>query len=126
MGEQPLSTDQNIQWAKAFAAGVQYATPGGDDDGFVRFSETAWNNWNTAIQAFIDDIDNLITPKIADLSKTYKGVGDYSSATDTRALLRDTAPEEAEQAIKDYKEYLVELQNGLKAAYDRLKNTDNA
>jgi uncharacterized protein YukE len=119
------STDQNIQWAKTFAAGAQHATKGGEDgDGFVRFSDEAWHGWNKAIQAFIDDIDKHITPHIAKLNETYKGVGNYSSATDTRILLRDTAPEEVKQAIDKYKDYLVELQKGLKAAHDRLRDVD--
>jgi hypothetical protein len=120
------STDQNIQFAKTFAQGAQYATAGGKDaDGFVKFSKEAWTAWNTAIQAFIDDIDNTINPKLPELRKIQGGVGGLISANDTRTLLNETAPEEIEQAIKKYKDYLVELQKGIKAAYDALNKVDS-
>ena len=120
------STDQNIQFAKTFKEGAQYATAGGDDsDGFVKFSETAWKAWDTAIQAFIDDIDKQITTKIPDLRTISANVGSLLSATDTRTLLNETAPDEIEQAVKKYRDYLVELQSGIKAAYEALNKVDS-
>jgi hypothetical protein len=120
------STDQNIQFAKTFKEGAQYATAGGEDsDGFVKFSESAWKAWDAAIQSFIDDIDDKINPKIPELRKISAGVGTLISATDTRTLLNETAPEEIEQAVKKYKDYLVELQKGIKAAYDALNKVDS-
>jgi hypothetical protein len=119
------STDQNIQWAKTFAAGAQYATKGGDDDGFVKFSEAAWRAWDTAINDFIKDIDEKILNKVPDLSKISTDVGGLLSANDTRLLLDETAPEEVEQAVKKYREYLVELQKGIKVAYERLNEVDS-
>lgn len=120
------STDQNIQFAKTFGEGAQYATAGGDDkDGFVKFSETAWKAWDTAIQAFIDDIDDKINPKLPELRNISDSVGTLISATDTRTLLNETAPEEIEQAVKKYKDYLVELQKGIKAAYEALNKVDS-
>jgi hypothetical protein len=120
------STDQNIQFAKTFQQGAQYATPGGKDaDGFVKFSHEAWKAWDTAIQSFIDDIDDKINPKIPELRKISAGVGTLISAKDTLTLLNETAPEEIEQAVKKYKDYLVELQKGIKAAYDALNKVDS-
>jgi hypothetical protein len=120
------STDQNIQFAKTFKEGAQYATAGGDDsDGFVKFSETAWKAWDTAIQNFIDDIDKQINTKIPDLRTISANVGSLLSATDTRTLLNETAPDEIEQAVKKYRDYLVELQSGIKAAYDALNKVDS-
>jgi hypothetical protein len=120
------STDQNIQFAKTFQQGAQYAKPGDKDaDGFVKFSEAAWKAWDTAIQNFINDIEDKITPKLPELRKISSGVGTLISATDTRTLLNETAPEEIEQAVKKYKDYLVELQKGIKAAYEALKKVDS-
>ncbi len=120
------STDQNIQFAKTFKDGAQYATAGKDDgDGFVKFSETAWRAWDTAIQTFIDDIDDKINPKLPELSKISDGVGTLLSATDTRTLLNETAPEDIKQAVKKYRDYLVELQKGIKAAYEALNKVDS-
>jgi hypothetical protein len=120
------STDQNIQFAKTFKEGAQYATAGEEDgDGFVKFSEAAWRAWDTAIQNFIDDIDDSILAKIPDLSKMSTAVGSLQSAKDTRTLLNETAPEEIEQAVKKYRDYLVELQQGIKAAYDALNKVDS-
>jgi hypothetical protein len=121
MGE---STDQNLQWAKTFHQGAQHVPTGGDDVGFVKFSEEAWRGWDSAINAFIQDIDEKILAKIPDLSKIPDNVGGLLSATDTRTLLDETAPEEIEQAIKRYREYLVELQKGIKVAYERLNQVD--
>jgi hypothetical protein len=121
------STDQNIQFAKSFAAGAQYATAGGkDSDGFVKFSEESWKAWDTAINAFIKDIDEKILTKIPELSTISANVGTLISATDTRTLLNETAPEEIEQAVKKYKDYLVQLQKGIKAAYDALNKVDKS
>jgi hypothetical protein len=120
------STDQNIQFAKTFREGAQYATAGKDDsDGFVKFDEATWRAWDTAIQNFIDDIDDKINPKLPDLRNIQAGVGTLISATDTRTLLNETAPEEIEQAVKKYKDYLVELQKGIKAAYEALNKVDS-
>jgi hypothetical protein len=120
------STDQNIQFAKTFKEGAQYATAGGDDsDGFVKFSEAAWKAWDTAIQNFIDDIDKQVNTKIPDLRTISANVGSLLSATDTRTLLNETAPDEIEQAVKKYRDYLVELQKGIKAAYDALNKVDS-
>jgi hypothetical protein len=120
------STDQNIEFAKTFHAGAQHATAGDKDgDGFVKFSETAWRAWDNAINAFITDIDDKILNKIPQLSTISSNVGTLISATDTRTLLDETAPEEIEQAVKKYKDYLVELQKGIKAAYEALKKVDN-
>jgi hypothetical protein len=120
------STDQNIQFAKTFAAGAQYATAGAEDaDGFVKFSEAAWRDWDNAINAFIKDIDEKILTKIPDLSTISTSVGSLISATDTRTLLNETAPEEIEQAVKKYRDYLVELQRGIKTAYESLNKVDN-
>lgn len=120
------STDQNIQFAKTFTEGAQYAKAGDKDaDGFVKFSHDAWKAWDAAIQSFIDDIDDKITPKLPELRKISTGVGTLISATDTRTLLNETAPEEIEQAVKKYKDYLVELQKGVKAAYEALNKVDN-
>jgi hypothetical protein len=121
------STDQNIQFAKTFANGAQYATVGGkDSDGFVKFSEESWKAWDTAINAFIKDIDDKILTKVPELSTISANVGVLLSATDTRTLLNETAPEEIEQAVKKYKDYLVELQKGIKAAYDSLNKVDKS
>jgi hypothetical protein len=120
------STDQNIQFAKTFSEGAQYAKAGDKDaDGFVKFSQEAWKAWDAAIQSFIDDIDDKITPKLPELRKISAGVGTLISATDTRTLLNETAPEEIERAVKKYKDYLVELQKGVKAAYEALNKVDN-
>jgi hypothetical protein len=119
------STEQNIQFAKTFKEGAQYATAGGEDDGFVKFSETAWKAWDTAIQNFIDDIDKEINTKIPNLRTISASVGSLLSATDTRTLLNETAPDEIEQAVKKYRDYLVELQKGIKAAYDALSKVDS-
>jgi hypothetical protein len=120
------STDQNIQFAKTFAAGAQHATAGDKDaDGFVKFDEAAWKAWDTAIQTFIDDIDDKINPKLPELRKISAGVGTLISATDTRTLLNETAPQEIEDAVKKYKDYLVELQKGIKAAYEALNKVDS-
>jgi hypothetical protein len=125
MAEEQLSTAQNLQWAKNFHAGAAHAEPGGEDsDGFVKFSREGWDAWRTAIQTFIDDIDNKVLNKIPDLTVTYKGLGNYDSAKDTRTLLNVTAPEEIKQSITDYRDYLVELRDGLKEAYERLNNVD--
>jgi|SRR3954463_5296006 hypothetical protein len=120
------STDQNIQFAKTFAAGAKHATAGDKDaDGFVKFDEAAWKAWDTAIQTFIDDIDDKINPKLPELRKISAGVGTLISATDTRTLLNETAPQEIEDAVKKYKDYLVELQKGIKAAYEALNKVDS-
>lgn len=119
------STDQNIQWAKTFHEGAKYATPGGDDaDGFVKFSEDAWRNWDTAIQTFINEIDDQIKPKFDDLSKITDDVGKLISATDTKTLLDETGPEDIKEAVNKYRDYLVELQKGIKAAYNKLNDVD--
>lgn len=123
MGE---STDQNLQWAKTFHAGAQHAAAGDEDgDGFITFSETAWRAWDDAIGAFITDIDDKILTKVSQLSTISNDVGTLISATDTRTLLDETAPEEIEQAVKKYKNYLVELRKGIKAAYEALNKVDN-
>lgn len=120
------STDQNIQFAKTFAEGAQYAKAGKDDgDEFVKFDEAAWRAWNTAIQNFIDDIDDKINPKLPELSKISPNVGTLLSAMDTRTLLNETAPEDIKQAVKKYRDYLVELQKGIKAAYEALNKVDS-
>jgi oligoendopeptidase F len=120
------STDQNIQFAKTFQAGAQYAKPGDKDaDGFVKFDHAAWQAWDKAIQNFIDDIDDKINPKLPELSKISDGVGTLLSATDTRTLLNETAPEDIKQAVKKYRDYLVELQKGIKAAYEALNKVDS-
>jgi hypothetical protein len=128
--EQPLSTDQNTQWAKAFAAGAAHATPGGDDaDGFVTFSETAWQAWDSAIETFIGDLDN-VTKNFDDYGRW--GHGDHGalpgakldSVEYTRTLLQDTMPREAQDSIAKYREYLVELRKGIETAYKRLNNID--
>jgi hypothetical protein len=120
------STEQNLQWAQTFHTGAKHATAGDKDgDGFVRFSETAWRAWDDAIGAFITDIDDKILNKVSQLSTISNDVGTLLSATDTRTLLDETAPEEIEQAVKKYKDYLVELRKGIKAAYEALKKVDN-
>jgi hypothetical protein len=120
------STEQNLQWAQTFHAGAKHATAGDKDgDGFVKFSETAWRAWDTAIGAFITDIDEKILNKVSQLSTISNNVGTLLSATDTRTLLDETAPEEIEQAVKKYKDYLVELRKGIKAAYEALNKVDN-
>ncbi|WP_099041607.1 hypothetical protein [Mycobacterium neglectum] len=120
------STDQNIEFAETFHDGAEYATKGDEDgDGFVKFSETAWRSWDTAINAFIEDIDDKILTKVADLSDISTHVGTLVSATDTRTLLNETAPEEIEAAVKNYRKYLVELQKGIKVAYERLNDVDS-
>lgn len=122
MGE---STDQNLQWAETFHAGAQHATAGDKDgDGFVKFSETAWRAWDSAINAFITDIDDKVLAKIPDLSKISENVGGLLSATDTRTLLDETAPGDIKQSVQRYREYLVELQKGIKVAYERLNQVD--
>lgn len=120
------STDQNIQFAKTFTEGAQYATAGKDDsDGFVKFDEAAWKAWDKAIQNFINDIDDKINPKLPELRTISGGVGNLISATNTRTLLSETAPQEIEQAVKKYRDYLVELQKGIKAAYQSLNKVDS-
>jgi hypothetical protein len=119
------STDQNIQFAKTFAAGAQHATAGGEDDGFVKFSEATWRDWDNRIQTFIEDIDDKILTKMPSLSMISTGVGSLISATDTRTLLDETAPQEIEDAVRKYRAYLVELQKGIKAAYESLNKVDN-
>jgi hypothetical protein len=130
MAEEDLSTAQNTQWAKTFAAGAQYAKAGGKDgDGFVKFDEAAWRAWDTAIQTFIEDLDN-VTKKFEGYGRW--GYGDHGrlagsnliSAEKTRTLLQETMPEEAKDSIAKYREYLVELQKGIKTAYERLNDVD--
>ena len=129
VGEQPLSTDQNTQWAKTFAAGAQYATKGGDDDGFVKFDHAAWEQWNTAIEDFIEELDQV---KAKFDGYGCWGYGDHGamqgstliSAQRTRKLLEETMPEEAKDSIDKYRDYLVELQKGIKTAYKRLNDID--
>jgi hypothetical protein len=127
--EQPLSTEQNTQWAKNFAAGAQYATKGGDDDGFVQFDHSAWKAWDDAIKAFIGELDTA-----TDMFDEYGrwGHGDHGalegaklrSADRTKELLRETMPDEAKDSIAKYKEYLEELRKGIETAYKRLNNVD--
>jgi hypothetical protein len=120
------STDQNLQWAKTFHTGAQHATAGDKDgDGFVKFSEEAWQAWDTAIQTFIDDIDDKIKTKFPELSTISNDVGALISATDTRTLLNADAPQDIKDAVDKYRDYLVELQKGIKAAYDSLNKVDN-
>jgi hypothetical protein len=131
-GEQPLSTAQNTQWAKAFAAGARYATPGGDDaDGFVRFDESAWKAWDTAIGTFIGELN-----KAKDMFDGYGRWGHtdhgalegakLQSVRDTKELLREKMPQEAKDSIANYVEYLKELRKGIETAYKRLNNIDLA
>lgn len=117
-----MSTDQNIATIKGFH---EAAKNGGE--GFVKFSKKAWEDWDKAIGDFIDKIDTQIKPKFSEIRSTYKeNVSGYISAQDTRKLVRDTAPDEVEQAVNKYRDYLVELRAGIKAAYDRLNNVDQA
>jgi hypothetical protein len=130
-GDQPLSTEQNTQWAKAFAAGAQYATAGGDDDGFVTFDHSAWKAWDTAIETFIGELDNA-TKKFDEYGRW--GHGDHGalegsklrSAQRTKELLRETMPDEAKTSIANYRAYLVELRKGIETAYKRLNNVDQS
>lgn len=119
------STDQNIRWAETFREGAQHVAKGGDDDNFVKFSEAAWRAWDTAIKNFIDDIDEKILTKIPDLAQISSQVGTLISATDTRTLLNETAPEQIETAVKNYRKYLVELRKGVQVAYERLNGIDS-
>jgi hypothetical protein len=119
------STDQNLAFAQTFTQGAQAITSG-NQGGIVRFSREAWEAWDRAIQTFIDDIDNQITTKLGDLGAGYKGVGTLISATDTRTLLQQTAPDDIRQSVQKYRDYLVELQKGVKTAYERLNSVDNS
>lgn len=132
MGDgQPLSTDQNTQWAKTFAAGAQYVPVGGDDENFVKFDRAAWERWDTAIKDFIEELDSA---KDKFLEYGYWGYGDHGrlqgstliSAERTRTLLQETMPEEAKDSIAKYREYLVELRKGIETAYKRLNNIDQS
>jgi hypothetical protein len=125
MAEDHPSTEQNLQGATTFHQGAQYATKGGEDDGFIQFDETAWRAWDTAINTFITDIDEKILTKIPDLRTISTGVGGLLSATDARDLLNETAPNDIEDAVKKYRKYLVELQKGIKAAYEALNKVDS-
>ena len=129
MAEEDLSTAQNTQWAKTFAAGAKYVTKGGDDENFVKFSEAAYQDWDRAIQTFIDDLDK-VTKKFDGYGRW--GYGDHGrlagsnliSAERTRTLLQETMPQDAKDSIAKYREYLVELQKGIKTAYQRLNGID--
>ena len=111
-------------------AAAEYATKGKDDgDGFVTFSEAAWRDWDRAIQTFIEGLDDAKAK-----FDTYGswGRGDHGqisgsdliSAQRTKALLEETMPEDAKDSIAKYREYLVELQKGIKTAYQRLNDID--
>ena len=50
----------------------------------------------------------------------------FQSANDIRDLLRDKGPNDIEATVDDYRKYLVELRNTIKAAYDRLNNVDQS
>jgi hypothetical protein len=122
------SNDQNMAFAQAFSQGAQHVAVGGDHagGGLVTFSQEAWQAWDRAIQTFIDDIDTKINTTLPQLGSSYKGVGALISASDTRTLLQQTGPDEIGAGIKKYRDYLVELQKGIKTAYERLNKVDNS
>jgi hypothetical protein len=117
-----VSTDLNTEQMKVIH---QAASHGGE--GFVKFSQEAWKAWDDAIGAFIADIDDKVKPDLQKIRETYKpNVSDYQSALDAREMLRDNASNDIEASVNDYRAYLVEMRETIKAAYDRLNNVDQS
>lgn len=118
-----MSTDVNIATVQAITEAAKNGT--GD---FVKFDEAAKKSWVQAINDFIDALDKL-KPHFQTIRSNYApeidGI-DLLSATETKKLLQQTAPDEAEAAVEKYKTYLTDLREAIETAYKRLQNVDQS
>ncbi|OKH85598.1 hypothetical protein EB75_19705 [Mycobacterium sp. ST-F2] len=118
-----MSTDVNIATVQAITEAAKNGT--GD---FVKLSPDAKKAWVTAIDECLADL-NTLKPHFQTIRSNYAGEidgVDLLSATETKKLLQQTAPDSVEDAVNKYKTYLEDLKEAIETAYKRLQNVDQS
>lgn len=115
-----MSTGANTQYIET----ISEAAKNGNGD-FVKLTTEGVEQWLAAIQGFIDVIDgDRVNGKLTAIRQYSNRVTTYLSATDTRKALAATAPDEVEQAIKAYRDYLEALKTAVYESYKRIHGVD--